>query len=54
VPEVYGRAGFKVRTILMDREFKKIKPLMPTLECNTTAAKEHVSKAERMIHTLKE
>ena len=38
----------------MDREFKKIKPLLPTLECNTTAAKEHVIKAKRTIHTLKE
>ncbi len=51
---VYGRAGFRVGTILMNGEFEKIKPLMPTLECNTTAAKEHVSKAERTICTLKE
>ncbi len=54
VLEVYIRAGFRVRTILMDGEFKKIKPLLPTLECNTTAAKEHVSEVERMIRTLKE
>jgi hypothetical protein len=54
VLEVYGRAGFRVRTILMDGEFEKIKPLLPTLECNTTAAKEHVSEAERTIRTLKE
>jgi hypothetical protein len=27
---------------------------MPTVECNTTAAQEHVSKAERCIHTIKE
>jgi hypothetical protein len=54
VLEVYGRAGFRVRTILMDGEFEKIKLLMPTVECNTTAAKEHVSKAERTICTLKE
>ena len=51
---VYGRAGFRVRTILMDGEFEKIKPLMPTVECNTTAAKEHVSEAERTIRTIKE
>ena len=38
----------------MDGEFEKIKPLMPTVECNTTAAKEHVSKAEQTIHALKE
>ncbi len=54
VLDVYGRAGFRVRTILIDGEFKKIKPLMPTVECNTTAAKEHVSKAEQTIRTLKE
>jgi len=54
VLEVYGRAGFVVRTILMDGEFEKIKSLMPSVECNTTAAKEHVSKADRMIRTVKE
>jgi hypothetical protein len=51
---VYKRAGFIVRTIMMDGEFEKIKPHLPTVECNTTAAKEHVSKAERTIRTLKE
>jgi hypothetical protein len=54
VLEVYGRAGFVVRTILMDREFETIKSLMPSIECNTTPAKEHVSKAERTIRTVKE
>ncbi len=54
VLEVYGRAGFRVRTILMDGEFEKIKPLMPTVECSTTMAKEHISEAERMIQTVKE
>ena len=53
VLDVYGRAGFRVRTILMDGEFKKLKPLM-RVECITTAAKEHVSEAERTIRTLKE
>ena len=33
----------------MDGEFEKIKDLVPRLECNTTAAKEHVSEAERRI-----
>ena len=54
VLDVYGRAGFRVRTILMDDEFEKLKPLMPSVECNTTAAKEHVSETERTIRTLKE
>ena len=54
VLEVYKKAGFIVRTILMDGEFEKIRPLLPTVECNTTAAKEHVSKAERTIRSIKE
>ncbi len=54
VLEVYGCAGFVVRIILMDGEFEKIKSLMPSIECNTTAAKERVSKAEQTIRTVKE
>ncbi len=54
VVEVYKRAGFIVRTILMDGEFEKIRPHLPTVECNTTAAKEQVSKVERTIRTIKE
>ena len=54
VLEVYGRAGFRIRTILMDGEFEKVKPFLPTLECNTIAAKEHVSEAERTICMMKE
>ena len=54
VLQVYERAGFKIRTILMDGEFEKVKNLMPCVECNTTAAKEHVSEAERTIRTIKE
>jgi hypothetical protein len=51
---VYGRAGFRVRSILMDGEFEKVKGLMPRVECNTTTAKEHVSEAERSMRTVKE
>jgi hypothetical protein len=54
VLQVYERAGFKVRTILMDGEFEKVRDLMPCVECNTTAAKVHVSEAERTIRTIKE
>ena len=54
VLDVYGQAGFRVRMILMDGKFKKLKPLMPSVECNTTAAMEHVSEAERTNRTLKE
>lgn len=38
----------------MDGEFEKVKASLPPVECNTTAAKEHVSEAERTIRTLKE
>ncbi len=51
---MYRRAGFNVRTILMDGEFEKLKNILPTVECNTTAIKEHVSEAERSIRTVKE
>jgi hypothetical protein len=51
---VYGWPGFRVRNILMDGDFKKVKGEMPMVECNTTAAREHVSKAERSIRTVKE
>jgi hypothetical protein len=54
VLHVYGRGGFNVRTILIDGEFEKIKGLLRNVECNTTAAKEHVSEAKRMIRTIKE
>ncbi len=54
VINVYTRAGFIIRTILMDGEFEKVKAKVPRLECNTKAAKEHVSKAERAIRTVKE
>ncbi len=54
VLHVYGRGGFNVRTILMDGEFEKIKGLLHNVECNTTAAKEHMSEAKQMIRTIKE
>jgi hypothetical protein len=54
VLQVYWRAGFVLRTILMDGEFEKVCSCLPNVECNTTAAKEHVSEAERMIRTVKE
>ncbi len=38
----------------MDGEFEKLKNILPTVECNTTAAKEHVSKTECSIRTVKE
>jgi hypothetical protein len=52
VLEVHRCSGFVVRIILMDGEFEKVKSLMPSVECNTTA-KEHVSEAKRTIWTVK-
>jgi hypothetical protein len=54
VLQVYEHSGFRVRTILMDGEFEKVQDLIPHVECNTTAAKEHISKAERTIRIIKE
>jgi hypothetical protein len=55
VVQVYARAGFNVRTILMDGEFEKVKDEeLPSLVCNTTVAKEHVSEAAQSICTIKE
>ena len=42
VQQVYDRAEFTVRYIMMDGEFEKVKELLLTIVCNTTAAKEHV------------
>jgi hypothetical protein len=54
VVQVYARAGFNVHTVLMSGEFQKVKNELPLLVCNTAAAKEHVSKAEHSICTIKE
>ncbi len=54
VLQVYEHAGFRVRTILMDGEFEKVRDLILHIECNTTAAKEHVSEAEHTIWMVKE
>ena len=53
VLQVYNRAGFTVRYVMMDREFEKVKGLLPTIVCNTTAAKEHVAEAERNTRVVK-
>jgi hypothetical protein len=51
--KVYRCAGFVVKTVLIDGDFKKIRDLLPAVECNTAVAKEHVSEAECMIRTVK-
>ena len=53
VLQVYDRAGFTVIYIMMDGEFEKVKELLPTIVCNATATKKHVSDAERKIRVVK-
>ncbi len=43
-----------MRTLLVDGEFKKIKPLLPEVLVNTISAGEHVEDVERHIRTMKE
>ena len=50
----YARGGFVVNLMLMDGEFEKIKDVLPFVEVNTTAAREHVPEIERRIRTIKE
>jgi hypothetical protein len=39
---------------LMDIEFEKLKPMLPEIVLNTTAAHEHEGMVERKIRVLKE
>ena len=39
---------------MMDREFEPVKELVPLVEINTTAAREHVGLIERQIRIIKE
>ena len=43
----YARGGFVVNIVLMYMEFEKIKDVLPMVEVNTTAAREHVPEIER-------
>ncbi len=54
VLQMYWCEGFSIRIILVDREFEKIKDIQANIECNTTAAKEHMSKGRHMIRTIRE
>jgi hypothetical protein len=51
---VYARAGFNVRTILMDNEFEKVRDHVQHTTMNTTASAEHVGDIERRIRVIKE
>ena len=52
VLQVYDRPVCTVRYIMMEREFGKVKELLPTIVCNTNAAKEHVAEAEKNIRVV--
>ncbi len=54
VLKVYARGGFAVQTMMMDMEFEKLVDLLPNVEINTTAAREHVGEIERKIRVIKE
>ncbi len=51
---VYGTGGYVIQTTLMDIEFDKLKPMLPEIALNTTAAREHEGMVERKISVLKE
>lgn len=54
VVDIYMAAGFHVQTAMMDMEFEALKPLLPRIVINTTAANEHVGEIERRIRIIKE
>ena len=49
IVQTYNKAGFRIKIILMDNEFDKVKQQAPILNINTTAANEHVGEIERKI-----
>ncbi len=44
--KIYATAGFIIQTTMMDMEFEKLRPLIPHVILNTTAAREHVGDIE--------
>ena len=54
IVNLYARGGFRVRTIMMDMEFEKVKDQegMELVDVNTSAAREHVDEIERGIRYL--
>ena len=51
---IYSSIGFIVQTAMMDMEFEKLKPLMPHVALNTTAAQEHIGEIDQKIRVIKE
>ena len=54
IVKLYALGGFRVRVILMDMEFEKVKDEVALVELNTTAAREHVGEIKRSIRVVKE
>jgi len=54
IVNVYARAGFHLRTILMDNEFEKVCDHVSIVDMNTPAAAEHTAEIERCIRMIKE
>ena len=52
VVDIYAAAELKVKTAMMDMEFDSLKPLLPQIVVNTTAANEHVVEMERRIRIV--
>jgi hypothetical protein len=50
----YATAGFIIQTTMMDMGFEKLRPSMPHVALNTTAAREHVGEIEQKIRVIKE
>ena len=49
--KVYAPRGFVVENILMDSEFKKIKPEMCMVNINIPVAREHIGEIEKVHRT---
>jgi hypothetical protein len=52
--DLYSRGGYQVGTVLMNNEFERLISLVPIIQMNTTAAKQHVLEIERKIRLIKE
>ena len=52
--QLYSRAGFIAKTILMDMKFDNVTPELPDVAVNVSTAKEHVAEIERRIRVVKE
>ncbi|KAL7463061.1 hypothetical protein ACHAXS_003437 [Conticribra weissflogii] len=54
VMQLYGRAGFRVQTVLVDGLFEPLKRELANIVVNTTASSEHVGDIKRYLRVIKE